>query len=216
MQRRQSWVCRDDISPLPLPGSGLPESFPSIPVYLSEDIWFSNYYSYRKGAKHDISTDSTLFSLYPNRLNPIKVSRWLTSNVAVVYTNVSTYPVPYGNQYLNKIKNSREMLDDFEHELSLAILTHEGLVIVSSCSHKGILNIIQSCCEYTGERRVWAYVGGLHLVDSECVFEETHRVIEYLLEMYPDIKIYTGHCTCDKAKDILSKIKDKYGDTYLG
>lgn len=39
----------------------------------------------------------------------------------------------------------------------------EGLVIITGCSHSGICNIIERAQKLTGEKRIAAIVGGLHL-----------------------------------------------------
>jgi len=94
-------------------------------------------------------------------------------------------------------------LDDFGHELSLAVLTPKGLVVVSSCSHGGAVNIIKSCCRFTGMPRIYAFVGGLHLVDGEQITSEVEAFVNEMKTECPDIKIYTGHCTGELAKQEL-------------
>ena len=48
--------------------------------------------------------------------------------------------------------NGQYKLDDFDEEVALAIDTNKGLVIVSGCSHTGILNIVNSIQERSGKR----------------------------------------------------------------
>lgn len=73
----------------------------------------------------------------------------------------------------------------------------KGLVIVSGCSHAGIVNILRSACKLTGVARVHGVVGGLHLTGR--LFEPIIPPTMAELERFkPDI-IVPGHCTGWKA-----------------
>ena len=48
-------------------------------------------------------------------------------------------------------------------ELSLAVNTPEGLVLVVGCSHPGILNIVEAATTASGNKRVHLITGGFHL-----------------------------------------------------
>ena len=93
--------------------------------------------------------------------------------------------------------------DPFLHEIALCFVTPKGLVIVSCCSHHGALNTIASCMEFTGCNTLHAYIGGLHFVDSPEVEAETTSFIGDWLTLYPNAYLYTGHCTCPRAADLL-------------
>ena len=99
--------------------------------------------------------------------------------------------------------SSGTVRDDFSHEIALCFVTPKGLVIVSSCSHHGALNTIQSCMEFTGCNTLHAYIGGLHFVDSPEVEAETTSFINDWLTLYPNAHLYTGHCTCPRAATML-------------
>lgn len=185
---------------------GLPtylSTFDKKKVYLSGQIPKEMYFSSRRGNRRDISTDISVFENYQDRLILLKDSCWITSEIAVVCTDVHEYSQPFGNAFLSKEVCGKESLDDFGHELSLAILTPKGLVIVSSCSHGGAVNIIKSCCRFTGMSRVLAFVGGLHLVDGTHAYSEVESFVNEMNIEYPGIRIYTGHCTGEMAKQEL-------------
>jgi len=93
--------------------------------------------------------------------------------------------------------------DDFDHEMSMAIVTAQGLIIFSSCSHGGAINIMKSCQDFTGEQRVRAFIGGLHFVDCNHTASEVATFVSDLKTTFPDTQIFTGHCTSDKAKNLL-------------
>ena len=96
--------------------------------------------------------------------------------------------------------------DAFDHEQSLVIETDKGLVIFNSCSHGGADNIIREVESTWPEKKIFAYVGGLHLFRSgdEEVTAFARRVRETGVQ-----HIYTGHCTGERAMEIL---KEELGD----
>lgn len=134
---------------------------------------------------------------------------WVTPEIAIVKCGCGKYRRPGGNRTLYKCisDDGADMVpDDFSHELSLAVKTAEGLVVISSCSHCGAANIIESSLETTGESRLKAFVGGLHFTDrSDSLEEDVAEIVNYMTSHHPDARIYTGHCTGDKAKDLLSQ-----------
>ena len=117
---------------------GLPDylkTFGEKKVYLSERISKEMYFSSRRGSRRDISTERSVFEIHQDRLVLLKDSCWITPEIAAVYTDVHEHSQPFGNAFLSKKVHGEESLDDFGHELSLAVLTKKGLIIVSSCSH---------------------------------------------------------------------------------
>ncbi len=72
----------------------------------------------------------------------------------------------------------------------------KGLVVVSSCSHAGVVNVLRNAQRMTGVEQVHAFVGGLHLPSS---FEQIiPQTIHELESIHPDV-IVPGHCTGWKA-----------------
>ena len=55
--------------------------------------------------------------------------------------------------------------DDFVHEHSLVLEGEDGLVVFNSCSHGGIVNIVQGVQEALN-RQVTTVVGGLHMFST--------------------------------------------------
>ncbi len=175
-------------------------------VIASSKINNYSYFSYRHiGKPHDLTPDKETLSKYRSRISYIDSDDVITENMKLVYNSVSRYAVPYGNQFLKVCgvdqKEHQYMADD---EISLALTTEKGLVIISSCSHCGILNIIESCCKSTGIHQVVAYIGGLHLIDNAEAGDNIKGIADVIRSKYPDMKLYAGHCTGNRAKEILS------------
>lgn len=137
---------------------------------------------------------------------------WVTPDIAIVKCGCDKYRRPGGNRTLYKRAlgdGADTVPDDFSHELSVAVKTVDGVVVISSCSHCGAANIIESSLETTGESRLKAFVGGLHFTDrSDSLEEDVAEFVNYVTTHHPDAKIYTGHCTGDRAKSLLSTYKN--------
>ncbi len=87
--------------------------------------------------------------------------------------------------------------DTLPDDTALAYLGEEGLVIVTGCSHAGICNIVAHAREVTGESRVAAIVGGLHLFDASP--DRVLAVADWLAEAGV-CALYPCHCTGLAAK----------------
>jgi len=82
--------------------------------------------------------------------------------------------------------------DTFSDELSLAIKTKKGLIVISACSHNGCYNIIKHAQNVTKEKRIAYFIGGLHLKFSskKNAHEELNELNSLNVEHY-----VIGHCT---------------------
>jgi len=96
-----------------------------------------------------------------------------------------------GTQFF--IKDNGDLQPDyFVDEQALFIKTAEGLVIVSGCAHRGIINTIRHAQNVTGEKTVHTIVGGTHLYDKSD--SDIDKTISELMAM--EIKnIGVSHCT---------------------
>jgi len=77
-----------------------------------------------------------------------------------------------------------------------------GTVVISACSHAGIINVCQNAKE-TIDSKITAVVGGFHLSGSS-VEGRIEATIQSLEELNPDV-LLAGHCTGWKAKAALVK-----------
>lgn len=94
-------------------------------------------------------------------------------------------------------------------------LKNKGLVILSSCSHAGAINVIRHAQRMTGIDHIHAFVGGLHLTGG--LFEHIiPQTVEALTQIGPDI-IVPGHCTGWKAThEIARQLPGAYIQTSVG
>ena len=90
--------------------------------------------------------------------------------------------------------------DDFRHEQSLIFETDDGVVVFNSCSHAGADNIVNEAAQVYPGRKILAMIGGFHLFNKS---DEYVRAFARRLEDAGALHIYTGHCTGQKAWNIL-------------
>ena len=91
----------------------------------------------------------------------------------------------------------------------------KGLVVLSSCSHAGAINVLKQAQRLMGIDKVHAFVGGFHLTGG--LFEPIiPRTIAELVAIGPDI-IVPGHCTGWRATHELARqLPDAYVQTSVG
>lgn len=87
-----------------------------------------------------------------------------------------------------------QMLDDIS---VVANVNGKGLVIVTGCSHAGIVNIARHAMELTDCEKIEGIIGGLHLIDASD--DRIKRTSEELSKLNPEW-ICAGHCTGFKAQ----------------
>lgn len=178
-------------------------------VYMHRSILQNQYYSSRREVKRDISCDKNILESNKERIRLIDSNMKISDGIYAVRCRHDRFPKPYGNRFLTRNDGTSELLDDFGHEISLALTTPEGLVIISPCSHNGVMNIIHDCCMTAGCSKVHAFIGGFHFVESDRCITEAETFAESINALYPDTLFYTGHCTCDTAKGVLAgKLKN--------
>ncbi len=91
--------------------------------------------------------------------------------------------------------------DDFQHEIATSYLVKDrGLVVLTSCSHRGVLNTIKQAQAATATEKLHAVIGGFHLPPplSDDYVRET---VAGLKAMKPDFVI-PAHCSGERFYDI--------------
>ena len=97
-----------------------------------------------------------------------------------------------------------ELLDD----MSLVINRPDGLIIVSGCSHAGIVSIVKHSIRITGNNKVKAIIGGFHLINASD--KRIEKTVNELSKLGAE-KIFTGHCTGFRAE---AKFYEAFGERF--
>lgn len=93
-------------------------------------------------------------------------------------------------------RNAAQLPDDGEHELAIFYIVRDlGLVVIASCSHRGVINSVRQAQQISGVEKVHAVVGGFHLVRPRTEEEAKRTVAE--LAMLDPTYIVPMHCTGD-------------------
>ena len=172
-------------------------------IYLSSNINDLGYYSNRRGLLRDISIDYSLVQKNKKRFKKISHNFQISPFIQIISEIPTIYNLPKANTTLLTGNNS----DKFNHEIALLLTQGEQTVILSSCTHLGLLNTLKAC----KNSRPKIFIGGLHLVDSDNfnTFEtqaDYNFIAENILSEYPNLQIYTGHCTGNNAKHKLAEL----------
>ncbi|HHY94176.1 MAG TPA: MBL fold metallo-hydrolase [Firmicutes bacterium] len=96
------------------------------------------------------------------------------------------------------VQDGRLVPDLMPDGVSLLInLKEHGLVVITGCSHAGIINILKHATKLTGVDRIHAVLGGFHLVDAKP--QRIERTVSELLALSPE-HVVAGHCTGTEAQ----------------
>jgi len=104
---------------------------------------------------------------------------------------------------VSSAKNTGSFIpDDFEHEIGTNFVVRgKGLVVLTSCSHRGVINTIRQAQAASGIQKVHAVIGGFHIVPP-LTDEYIRQVITAFKEINPDYLI-PGHCAGERFYDLV-------------
>jgi len=186
------------------------DKYNSINIYAMESA-AEGYYSGSGGNIHEIGIPQEIMRNYKDNFTFISDVTKLDEGIYLVPDNPTDLAGIGEKAKLYKMVDNNLIPDDFSHELSMVFDTANGLVIFNSCSHAGIVNIIKEVKKYYTDKKIHAFIGGLHMKGKKeneiiCTFseEEIKGIADYLKEVGLE-KLYTGHCTGEPAIDLLKK-----------
>ena len=103
------------------------------------------------------------------------------------------------------------MLDDIS---IVSNIKGKGVVIVTGCSHAGIVNITRQAIKLTGTEKIHGIIGGFHLIEAPEI--RIKKTAQMLKEFNPDW-IYAGHCTGFRAQvELYNTFKDRFSPLHTG
>ncbi len=113
-----------------------------------------------------------------------------------VQNGVGCYPDTFSEQERAKAV----IPDQFRHEIAIAFnLKGRGLVVLTSCSHRGVVNAIKQAQAASGVQKVHAVIGGFHLaLYKEDYVRETIRALQEIDLDY----LIPLHCTGEPFYEI--------------
>lgn len=133
------------------------------------------------------------------------------------------YLLPHSLPHLEQIGEKEGMYrktkegwkpDDFSHEQSLVLETASGLVILNSCSHGGVVNIINEVKAVFPETKIAAFVGGFHIFEHS---KDEIRALASEMKETETAYFYTGHCSKERGVQILKEeLGERVRPFYVG
>ena len=136
-------------------------------------------------------------------------SLWIEDSILITgeIPRINDFEKGFPNHYSEidgKMENDPLIKDDQSFILNIK---DKGLVIITGCAHAGIINIIQYAKELSGEDRIYAIFGGMHLAGG--MFEPLiPKTITELERLKPEF-IIPCHCSGLKAISEISKDMSK-------
>jgi 7,8-dihydropterin-6-yl-methyl-4-(beta-D-ribofuranosyl)aminobenzene 5'-phosphate synthase len=116
---------------------------------------------------------------------------------------------------LYTIDKGKVQSDVMRDDISLAAhVKGKGLVIITGCSHAGIVNIVKQAVALTETKKVHGIIGGFHLIEAPV--ERIQKTAQALKEFNPDW-VYAGHCTGFRAQvELFQVLKDRFSPLHAG
>jgi len=105
------------------------------------------------------------------------------------------------------IKDGQYCIDSIPDDQALAInIEGKGLAVITGCAHSGIINTIRHAQKITGVEKLYAVIGGFHLMDADD--DRIDATAETLKGLDPAI-VRPGHCTGQKA---ICRLQESLGE----
>jgi 7,8-dihydropterin-6-yl-methyl-4-(beta-D-ribofuranosyl)aminobenzene 5'-phosphate synthase len=155
---------------------------------------------YRK--KEDLPADFRYYDGKP----PEKMtfgSAWPEGNFEYIDKTIEVLPGMHLISLVSDTPGTKEL-----RELSLAIETAEGLVVIVGCSHPGVDLIVKEASKIN--KRIHLVLGGFHMPTSPD--DKIKSVADTLMDKLQVQHLAPGHCTGEPAQDVF---RDLWGSRYI-
>ena len=169
------------------------------PIFINSNAFSQNYNASKKyiGLNQEL-----LQSKIAERFVFVQDEKEITQNIKLFSCNSYKKSVATNAFGLMQLQNGTFVPDNFNHEHYLLIQENNKKILISGCSHKGILNIVE-----------WFkpdfLIGGFHFksldVENPCQKLELESYAKKLASY--NTKFFTCHCTGTQQFEILKSIK---------
>ena len=160
------------------------------------DIWARHG---DKGMEY-IGIPRQVLDKYPDRFVPVEGTKEILPGVWLLPDGVAADKGRSLRAGLFRREDGAFIPDDFSHEQTLVLEGDHGLVVLNSCSHAGVPELLRTVLQEFPGRKIAAFIGGFHMMGpggadtlgwpEEEVYSEGKRLKELPVERY-----YTCHCT---------------------
>lgn len=122
---------------------------------------------------------------------------WPKANITLIDKPTEVMPGFFLFRIVSETKGTLEL-----SELSMAIKTPKGLVVVVGCSHPGIEKILSAATQI--EPNIYSVLGGLHLVDISDL--QVTQLVDNFRDKWKIQRVAAGHCTGGFAQSEFTRI----------
>jgi 7,8-dihydropterin-6-yl-methyl-4-(beta-D-ribofuranosyl)aminobenzene 5'-phosphate synthase len=186
-----------------------------IPLVLHEDAFRNRLVKFQDGRTIDLPAPnrSLLTSAGYYIVEKDSASLWMSDRVLVTgeIPRTNSFEKGFPNHY-SRVEEGKLEPDPLINDDQAIIMKvkDKGLIIITGCGHAGIVNTLNYAKELTGEDRIYAVLGGMHL--SGGLFEQIiPRTVEELEKLKPRF-VVPCHCSGLKA---MSEIARKMPDAFI-
>lgn len=190
-------------------------------VYIKQLNEYNNQYFKLGDIKKYIGIKKRILKEFKDRFIFVEAKEeafQIDKNFSLVTKFLQKSSKPSINKFLKKKVNKKYEKDDFAHELALiGNLNEKEIVVFSSCSHNGIINICESAKTQL-QKEISYIIGGFHLGTKifKVKKKEIEKIGKQFLEFNPKM-VYTMHCSGFWGFKTLKKtMKDKIKYLYCG
>ena len=183
----------------------LAEQVAPLPVYTHPEVFGPKYRVEDSGEAKYIGVPWSQEELEGRGINFHFSRSWRELAPGVILTGeVPRTEAKTGDEAKLYLQTSQGFLEDpVQDDQAIIIKTSLGVVVVLGCAHAGVLNTLRYALELTGEKSIYAVLGGTHLLNLPM-----HR-LNLLAEQLADFglkKIAPCHCTGRKAHFALYQV----------
>ncbi len=112
------------------------------------------------------------------------------------------YPMTEKFYRKDEIERDKLVEDSMDHEQFLVVKEEKGISIISGCSHKGVLSIINYAKNLFPHEKVLVFIGGMHLYPLSD--EERKTVVDSICDVEMEY-LFPVHCTGMEAMLMLKE-----------
>ncbi|MGJ8454462.1 MBL fold metallo-hydrolase [Pseudothermotoga sp. U03pept] len=166
-------------------------------VFVREEIFLPKYSDERfAGVEWSTVRDLFDFVTVTERVVQISSSVYLFGPVEMK----NDFEEPDSHFYI--LKDGRKVRDFFDEELNLVIDEEDGIILITGCAHRGIVNIVEEALQIF-DKKIKLLLGGFHLYKAPP--EKIEKVVEKL-SSYKIDRILPYHCTGQLASERISAL----------
>ncbi|MGQ9856090.1 MAG: MBL fold metallo-hydrolase [Fervidobacterium sp.] len=163
-------------------------------VFLREDSFLPKYSGERfTGVEWNTIKDKFSFTVVNDKILRISQSMYVFGPARLS----NTFEEPDSKFFVEK--NGQRIRDFFEEELNLVIDEGDGIILITGCAHRGIVNIAKDATELFG-KQIKLLMGGFHLYNLP---ESRVKKIIDALTFLGVKKIISYHCSGELIKEML-------------